>query len=265
MESSENPAKLMRLFKLTTATIFQRKAWAICALAILILPYVLPWISTASEKPLLMQPARVQAAWVILWLCSLSWGLFTAAREGENNAKSGLGEYFQTTGIGPTRQLLELWLAILIYILPCTMMAALVSQFGAAPGHPLEKEWWWVVILQYSCLFVLAISPLIAVAISLASRFGGITGFSVCLLLALYGLYGIGYLDSLLKVEENPLLRGVLVFSPQYRFADLTQRMYFKSGAIAADSFALMVLYFLGLGVLYAGVARLCFRTKCDF
>lgn len=255
----------MRLFKLTAATIFQRKAWAICAFAILVLPYVLPWISSASEKLVLLQPARVQSAWVVLWFCALAWGLFTAAREGESNAKSGLGEYFQTTGSGPTRQLFQIWLAIICYIIPMVILAAIVSQVGAAPGHPEEKKWWWILILQYSCLVTLVIAPLVALAISLASRFGGISGFSITLLLALYGLYGVEYLDSMLKLEENPILRGLLAFSPQYRFADLTQRMYFKSGALTTDSFALMVMYFAAIGAVYAGIARLIFRTKDSF
>jgi len=255
----------MRLFKLTLATIFQRKAWAICAFAVLVLPYVFPWISSASEKPILLQPARVQAAWSILWFCGLAWGLFTAAREGENNTKSGLGEYFHTTGIGPTKQLFQIWLAVFCFIVPMVIMAMLVSQIGAGPAHPEEKKWWWVLILQYSCLFTLVIAPLLALAVSLASRFGGIAGFSITLLLTLYGLYGVGYLDSMLKVEENPVLRGILAFSPQYRFADLTQRMYFKSGALTLESFSMMLLYFAAIGAVYTGLARLCFRNKEGF
>ena len=252
----------MRLFKLTLATIFQRWAWAVCAFAVLVLPYALPWISSASENPILMQPARVQAAWSILWICALAWGLFTAAGEGESNAKSGLGEYFHTTGVGPTRQLFQIWLAVFSFVLPMIILTAVVSQIGAAPGHPEEKKWWWVLILQYSCLFTLVIAPLLALSIGLASRFGGIVGFSFTLLLALYGLYGVGYLDSMLKVEENPVIRGVLAFSPQYRFADLTQRMYFKSGALTLESFRMMLLYFTGIAAVYAAIARLCFMTR---
>ena len=255
----------MRLFKLTAATIFQRKAWAICAFAVLVMPYALPWISSASEKPILIQPARVQAAWTILWFCALAWGLFTAAREGESNAKSGLGEYFQTNGIGPSKQLFQIWLAVIIYIIPLIILTGMVSQVGAGPGHPEEKKWWWVLIFQYGLLAFMVIAPLTALTISLASRFGGIAGFSVSLLIALYGLYGVKYLDSLVKVEENPLIRGVVAFSPQYRFADLTQRMYFKSGALTPDSFGTMMLYYLGIGLALIGVARLAFLTKEKF
>lgn len=255
----------MRLFKLTAATIFQRNAWAICAFAILSLPFALPWVSSASEKPILTQPARVQAAWGILWVCALVWGLFTAAREGENNARSGIGEYFQTAGISPTRQLFEIWLAVIVFLIPFTLITVAICQFAALPGHPKEQEWWWLMNLQYGCLFLLVIAPLLALAIAIASRFGGISGFGVSILLTLYGLYGVGYLDSMLKIEQNPILKGFLAFSPQYRFADLTQRMYFKNGALTGETFTTMLIYFLGICAIYAGISRLCFRTKVSF
>ena len=78
----------MRLFRLTLTTILKRHAWGICVFAVICLPFVLPWISSATEKPILVQPARVLAAWDTLWVCVLIWGIFSAAREGEANAKS---------------------------------------------------------------------------------------------------------------------------------------------------------------------------------
>ncbi|MBC8126012.1 MAG: hypothetical protein H8M99_02540 [Gloeobacteraceae cyanobacterium ES-bin-144] len=252
----------MRLFRLTIATIFQRKAWAICAFAVIVLPFVLPEISSATEKPLLMQPARILAAWNTLWICALVWGLFTAAREGENNAKSGIGEYFLTTGVSATRQLFEIWLSVFCFIAPLTIITALICQFAAAPGDPQEHAMWWIMNAQYAVLFLLVISPLLALATAIASRFGGICGFSVTLLITLYGLYGVGYLNSMLQLEENPILRGFWLFSPHYHFADLTQRLLFKSGAIATSAFWTMVIYFAGILGVYTGISRLCFRTK---
>ena len=252
----------MRLFRLTLATIFQRKAWAICAFAVIAMPFVLPVISSATEKPLLVQPARILAAWNTLWICSLIWGLFTAAREGETNAKSGIGEYFLTTGVSGTRQLFEIWLAVFCFVAPLAIITALICQFGAAPTDPVERSMWWILNGQYAALFLLVIAPLLALATALASRFGGITGFSVTLLITLYGLYGVGYLSSMLKIEENPMLQGLLLFSPQYRFADLTQRLYFKSGALPTAAFWTMIVYFAGILGVYAGLSRICFRTK---
>jgi hypothetical protein len=252
----------MRLFRLTFATILQRKAWAICVFAVICLPFVLPLISSATEKPLLVQPARILAAWNTLWICTLVWGLFTAAREGESNAKSGIGEYFLTTGVSATRQLFEIWLAVFCFIAPLTVITALICQFAAGPADPVEHAMWWVLNTQYAVLFLLVVAPLLALATALASRFGGITGFSVTLLLTLYGLYGVGYLDQMLKVEANQLLHSLWLFSPHYHFADLTQRLYFKTGALPAAAFWMMLLYFASILAVYAGISRLCFRSK---
>ncbi|RYD83078.1 MAG: hypothetical protein EOP84_08435 [Verrucomicrobiaceae bacterium] len=226
------------------------------------LPFALPLISSATEKPVLVQPARILAAWGTLWTCTLLWGLFTASREGENNAKTGVGEYFQTTGLSPTRQLFEIWLAIFSFVAPLALITAAISQFAALPADPVEHPMWWSINLQYTALFLLVMAPLLALAIALASRFGGITGFTVTLLITLYGLYGVSYLDNMLKLEENPILHGVWLFSPHYRFADLTQRLYFKTGALPATAFWSMMLYFAGIFAVYTGISRLCFRTK---
>ncbi len=252
----------MRLFRLTFATILQRKSWAICALAVTVLPFALPMISSATEKEILTAPARILAGWGTLWVCTLLWGLFTASREGESNAKSGIGEYFQTTGLSATRQLFEIWLAVFTFVVPIAVITAAISQFAAAPADPVEHSMWWTLNFQYLALFLLVMAPLLALSTALASRFGGITGFTVTLLITLYGLYGVGYLDNMLKLEQNPVLHGVWLFSPHYRFADLTQRLYFKTGALPTQAFWSMVLYFGGILAVYTGISRLCFRTK---
>ncbi|GAA5131364.1 hypothetical protein JIN84_06655 [Luteolibacter yonseiensis] len=252
----------MRLYRLTLATILQRKAWAVCAFAVLVMPFALPLISSATEKPLLVQPARILAAWGTLWICTLFWGLFTSAQQGETNAKTGIGEYFQTTGLSPTRQLFQIWLAVFTFVAPLTIITAGICQFSAAPADPVEQGMWWTLNLQYTALFLLVTGPLLALSTALASRFGGITGFAVTLGIALYGLYGVGYLDNMLKLEANPVLHGIWMFSPHYRFADLTQRLYFKTGALPVATFWSMTCYFAGVLFVNAGISRLCFRTK---
>jgi hypothetical protein len=188
--------------------------------------------------------------------------LFTAAREGETNAKTGVGEYFQTTGVSATRQLLEIWLAVFSFIAPLAIITALICQFAAKPADPAEQAMWWTLNLQYAALFLLVTAPLLALATALASRFGGITGFTVTLLIAIYGLYGVGYIEHMLKLEENPILRGLWVYSPHYSFADLTQRLLFKRGSLPAGAFWNMTLYFAGIFAVYLGLSRLTFRTK---
>jgi len=252
----------MRLFRLTFATISQRRSWLICAFAVMVLPFVLPLVSSATEKPILVQPARIQAAWSCLWLCALVWGFFTAAQQGEANARSGVGEYFLTTGVSATRQLFEIWLAVFCYVAPLALIAGCISQFAALPGDPAERSMWWVLNLQYVSLFLLVMGPLLALAIALASRFGGIAGFAFTFGLAVYGLYGVGYLDNMLKLETNPLLQSVWLFSPHYRFADLTQRLYFKTGCLPSAAFWNMVVYFTGILAVLGGFSRMSFRAK---
>lgn len=254
----------MRLFKLTFATIFRRKSWAICLFAVLVLPFVMPMISSASEKPILVQPARIQAAWGALFVCTMVWGFFAASRLGESNTKSGLGEYFRTTGVSATRQLFEIWLALFCYIVPLALIAAGICLFAASPGDPQEKAMWWILNLQYLTLFLWVFAPLLALACALSSRFGGIAGFCATFFITIYGLYGVGYLDNMLKLEANSALQAIWLYSPQYRFADLTQRLYFKTGALSGEVFVNMMLYFTAILAVHTGISRLCFRTNSN-
>lgn len=252
----------MRLFKLTFITIFRRKAWAICLFAILVLPFVLPEVSSASERPVLIQPARIQIAWATLMICTFAWGFYAAARLGESNVKSGTGEYFRTTGMGAGRQLFEIWLALFCYILPMALMATGICLFAAMPSNPDEKDMWWALNFQYLTLYLLVVAPLLALACSVASRLGGISGYGVTALLSLYGLYGVSYLDNMLKLEANSALRVLWLYSPQYRFADLTQRLYFKTGALTGEIFGQLAIYFLAILLVHIGISRLCFKSS---
>lgn len=254
----------MRLFKLTFATIFRRKAWAICLFAVLVLPFALPMISSASEKPVLVQPARIQAAWGALFICTMFWGFFAAACLGEANTRSGMGEYFRTAGLSSTRQLFEIWLAIFAYVAPLAVIAMAVCLFAAMPSAPAEQAMWWTLNFQYLTLFLLVFAPLLALSCALASRFGGIAGFGITFFITIYGLYGVGYLDNMLKLEENSALQALWLYSPQYRFADLTQRLYFKTGALSSEVFANMILYFTAILAVNAGISRLCFRSSAN-
>ncbi|MFM2198252.1 MAG: hypothetical protein RLZZ505_1684 [Verrucomicrobiota bacterium] len=254
----------MRLFKLTFATIFRKKAWAICLFAVLVLPFALPMISSATEKPVLLQPARIQAAWATLFVSTMLWGFFAAASLGESNTKSGTGEYFRTTGLSATRQLFEIWLALFSYIVPLALIATSICLFAAMPADPNEQGMWWTLNFQYLALFLLVFAPLLALATALASRFGGITGFGVTLFITIYGLYGVSYLDNMLKLEANSVLQALWLYSPQYRFADLTQRLYFKTGALSSEVFTNMLIYFTAILAVHTGISRLCFRSSAN-
>ncbi|MEM1085055.1 MAG: hypothetical protein AAGI48_13165 [Verrucomicrobiota bacterium] len=252
----------MRLFKLTLSTIFRRKTWAICALLVLAFPFFLPHLSSATENPALVKPALAQAAWAMTWLCTIFWGFFVSARLGELNSRSGVGEYFLTTGVSATRQLLQIWAAVLVYVAPLGFGAAVVSIIGASPALPDERSMWIATNFQYAMLFVLVVAPLIAIAIAISSRFGSITGFICSAGIAVYGFYGVGYMKLLISTEGSPLLTWLWNSSPHYHFADPTERLRYKLGAIQWSDFPLLVTYFVGIFLIHTALSRLVFRAK---
>lgn len=252
----------MRLYRLTTATLLRRKSWVICGFAVGVLPFLLQQISSASENPALMKPAIAQATWALALLSAIFWGFFTAAKQGESNARSGMGEYFLTTGISAGRQLFEMWLAVFTYLVPLPLIAAGICIFAASPSLADERSMWIATNLQYCLLFLLVMAPLVALATAVASRFGSITGFLASSALAIYGLYGVGYLKLLANIEDSALLKWVWTSSPHYHFADPTERLRYKLGAIAWDKFPLLLAYFGGIMLVYTVISRLIFRVR---
>ncbi|MCW1884454.1 hypothetical protein OKA04_06905 [Luteolibacter flavescens] len=252
----------MRLYRLTTATLFQWKSWVISLVVVGIFPFILPQVSYATENPALYKPAIAQTTWAMALLSAIFWGFFTAAKLGENNAKSGVGEYFLTTGISSTRQLVEMWLSLVTFLAPLPLISAAICIFAASPSQADERGMWIATNLQYSLLFFLAIAPLAALAMSVASRFGAISGFVTSAGMAIYGLYGVGYLKLLANLEGNALLKWIWAASPHYHFADPTERLRYKLGAVAWDKFPLLIAYFGGILLVHIALSRLIFRVR---
>jgi hypothetical protein len=252
----------MELFRLTRATIFHRKAWFICAVVVVILPFFLTQVSSSTENPALFKPALAQTTWAMAWLCASFWGLFAAARIGEQLSSSGLGEHFHSAGVGATSQLAQMWLALALFVTPLGLAAGLVSVLGASPAAPDERAMWIAANFQYALLFALVLGPLLALAIAVATRFGSLTGFLISAGLVFYGLYGVGYLRLLLTMEKNSLLAWLIKLSPHYHFADPTERLRYKLGAIEWADFPLLLSYFLGIFVLYVAVSRLVIQIR---
>lgn len=234
----------------------------ICYLIIILFPFVLPALSSATEKPLLIQPARILAGWNTLWLVTLIWGIYVSAKEGEFLVQRKLGEYFMSCGKSATRQWLEIWLALECYLLPLAGLTALICHLATSPKESQESIEWMVLNVQYATIFSIATAPLIGVSIALATRFGGMVSYSIVTLFAVYGLYCVPYLSQMMVNDPNVLLEWIWILLPHYQNADLTQRLYYKSGSLRWDAFFLLALYFLGWLLLIAGIARLVLRVK---
>ncbi|MBK1854440.1 hypothetical protein JO972_05695 [Verrucomicrobiaceae bacterium 5K15] len=252
----------MQLYRLTLATIFQRKVWIVALLSVLLLPVILPYLTPYESNPTLVQPARAQAAWVTLWVVAVAWVFFQASRFGDDTARSGMGSYFLSTGMSRVSQMLQIWAACMSYLIPLVGAALAVCFVGAMPSGSEERGMWIVTNFQYAALFLLVIAPLTMLAISVGSRFGSTIGYVIPLCLSVYGLFGVGYLAMMINVRENIFLDWLYVLSPHYHLADLTPRLVFKQGSMVGSEFLQLVAYFLGLKLVLSMISTVCFQTK---
>ena len=252
----------MQLYRLTLATILQRKVWIVAFLGVLVLPIILPYLTPHESNPTLIEPARAQASWVTLWVVSVAWVLFQASRFGDDTANSGIGAYFLSAGISRVRQMIQIWMACMTFLLPLVVVTVAVCLIGAMPGDESQSSMWMVTNLQYAALFILVIAPLAMLAISIGSRFGGTVGYIVPVCLSVYGLFGVGYIAMMTDLRDNVVLDWLYVLSPHYHLADLTPRLVFKQGSMIGSEFIKLVVYFFVLKLVLSMIATFCFRAK---
>ena len=103
-------------------------------------------------------------------------------------------------------------------------------------------------------------APLLVFAIALGTRINGAAAYAVSVGFALYGLFGIGYLEVFLADNKNLLLNLVYILSPHYHLADLTSRLVFKLGAIPVAELAQIAAYLGGIGVFLIGLSFPLYR-----
>lgn len=250
----------MELYRLTLASILNRKTFAIFAVMLLTLPFVLPLMTPWETKPSLLEPARAQTAWTLLWVTALGWLLFQGAMIGDRWSSHGLLEYFKTLGVSRRRQMAQLWLSCFTVFAGLALIAFGISTFTAMPGDPVEARHWVATNLQYLLLFFLVTGPLLVLAISLGTRLNGAAAYAITVGLALYGLFGIGYLEVFLADNRNAVLNLVYILSPHYHLSDLTSRLVFKLGAIPWGELGQIALYLGGLGLFIVGISFPLYR-----
>ncbi len=237
----------MSLFKLTLKTTIARNTYLIFILVLAVLPLVLPYLTPWEEKPSLLQPARAQTAWSLLWIISVIWLFYQAAVIGHEGASQGVLEYFKTIGVSRRSQMLQLWANSLLWCVICVVLVVGVSLLFAMPGDPEEARMWVVTNLQYASLYLLVVAPLFFFAMALGTRINATAAYVVTAGMALYGLYGIGYLDFFLSQSGNPVVDAIYVISPHYHLADLTTRLLYKMGPLETVTFAKIAAYLFGL------------------
>jgi len=252
----------MQLYRLTLATMLQRKVWIIALLCALLLPIILPYLTPHESNPSLIEPARAQAAWICLWVVTIAWVFFQAARFGDDTARSGLGAYFLSAGVSRVSQMMQIWLACLTFLLPLVAITVALCLIGAMPSEASQAKMWVATNMQYAALFLLVIMPLVMLAAAVGSRFGSTIGYLVPLCLSVYGIYGVGYLAMMTTVQNNVLLDWLYVVSPHYHLADLTPRLVFRHGSMLGSEFLHLVAYFVGIKLVLSMISTLCFQAK---
>ncbi|MGB2010889.1 MAG: hypothetical protein ACPHYF_05130 [Akkermansiaceae bacterium] len=252
----------MQLYRLTLATILQRKVWMVALLCVFLLPILLPYLTPHEINPSLIEPARAQAAWVCLWVVAIAWLFFQASRFGNDTARSGLGAYFLSSGVSGLSQMIQIWLACLSFLLPLVAITVAVCLIGAMPSESSQAKMWIATNLQYAALFLLVVTPLMMLAVSAGSRFGSTIGYLIPLCLSVYGIYGVGYLAMMTDVQSNLLLDWLYVISPHYHLADLTPRLVFKHGSMLGSEFLQLVVYFAGIKIVLAMISTFTFQPK---
>ncbi len=252
----------MPLFKLTLVTLFARKAWFFVIFAALVLPFTLPYLTPWETNVKLLEPARAQVTWSVAWLVAIFWTFTSAARFGEANSRTGLGAYFRSRGMGRLRQMFEIWLGCMVYLLPVVGISVAVCLTAAMPSHSEEASMWVATNLQFALLFLLAVGPLALLCVSLGSRFGALVGYIVPVTLFLYGLYGVGYIGMMIRQQGGVVLEWIYAVSPHYHLADLTNRLVFKMGDLPSDTFGTLLVYFVGVTCVLTIFSTSFFRTE---
>lgn len=251
----------MQLYKLTLASILNRKTFVIFAFLLLALPFALPLMTPWESKPSLLEPARAQAAWVLLWVAALGWLFFQGAMIGDRWSSHGILEYFKTLGVSKTRQMTQIWLSCFTVFAGFALITFAISTFTAMPGDALEARHWIMTNLQYLLLFLLVVAPLLVLAIALGTRLNGAAAYAITVGLALYGLFGIAQLEIFLVDNQNAILNLLYIVSPHYHISDLTSRLVFKLGALTVSDMMTMVVYLGGIGIFTTGLAFQLFRA----
>ena len=251
----------MQLYKLTLATILNRKTFVIFAFLLLALPFALPLMTPWESKPSLLEPARAQAAWVLLWVAALGWLFFQGAMIGDRWSSHGILEYFKTLGVSKTRQMGQMWLSCFTVFAGFALITFVISTFTAMPSDSVEAQHWIHTNLQYLLLFLLVVAPLLLLALALGTRLNGAAAYAITVGLALYGMFGIAQLEVFLVDNKNAVLNLVYILSPHYHLSDLTSRLVFKLGSLPVRDLAMMATYLGGIGLFTTGLSYQLFRV----
>ena len=115
--------------------------------------------------------------------------------------------------------------------------------------------------MQSAVLSLAVLMPLTMLALAVGSRFGSLVGFLVSLGLAIYGLYGVGYIEFATFEAKNILVRSLYAISPQFHLGNLSEQIVFQMGSLKGSLFINILIYLLGVGFIVISSSVFTYRA----
>jgi len=250
------------LFRLALSTMIERKSFVLALFFVLTVPFALPYLTPWEETPVVIEPARAQAAWACLWLVTLGWLFYQGSDMGWRYSANGLFQYAKSLGVSKWSRLCQLWACGMIFLVAMVAIALAINVFFCRPHQADEARMWIITCFQYAGLFLLVTSPLLFLSIALGSRFNSAAAYCFVLGISVYGLFALPYVELYLQHATAPLLSLFWYLSPHYHIADLTSRLVFRMGPMDMTAMGMMTLYFLGLGLVTWSCSYLMFKEQ---
>ncbi|HSI65590.1 MAG TPA: ABC transporter permease [Candidatus Saccharimonadia bacterium] len=250
------------LFRLSTTGIFVRGSCWLLLLAGVLFAWLAPLVTPWEEKPIILQPARAQAAWAFAWLALFTWLPFQAAALGNRFRKQGLLEHFEAGGQKRINLCLQLNASVFVWLVAMTVLAMLVCLAFCLPSSAADASGWFWLVLQYGALYLLAAAPLIVLGVALGTRTHEIIAFLVPVSLLFLGLFGGLWLAPYLSEGDSVLGKLFWVLLPHYHLADLTPRLVFKMGPLPTADFLKTAGVLALEGSAFALTGLCTFRTR---
>ncbi|MDF2375892.1 MAG: hypothetical protein P1U81_06595 [Verrucomicrobiales bacterium] len=248
--------------RLYLSSLFSRKVILVFVFLLPLLAIFLPELTPVSLKPSLIEPARAQAAWVLLWLTTVIWILVEASSTGSRWQRGGIFELLLPASRNrfPKAMLaLQINAGLVFPSIVLLIETILISLYLCTPSDSAEARLWSVTNLQYGTLYLIVTAPLCLLAFSLGTRLNPVVSWIIVAAFLIYGL--------VIQEKFAPFLSGGGIASslgslclPHYHLADLTDRLVFKLGPLPPGVFGQFILYFGGWGIILGVVALTLFR-----
>lgn len=249
------------LFRICLFGFFRRGSCWLLLLGAIVFAWLAPLITPWDEQPQLLQPARAQAAWVYVWLACFTWLPFQAASLGRRLRTDGVLELMQARGTGAASLYGQIGASVSVWLLALVLLAGGVCIAFCQPRLADEAAQWTALVGQYAALIGMAMLPLLWLGVALGTRVDEVVAFLVPVSLLFLGLIAAPWIAPLLAGSDAVLFRWGWLALPHTHLADLTPRLVFKLGPLAATDFSGSLGCLTLQGVAITLLGRCAFRT----